>query len=188
MFNYLSKVNPLLKFVAALVLAILLTFTSDVMLNLIAYVGCIILLVTGSRKHIAALKFSIPIYVMALGLYINGAHFGAGQGSGLLLASRVVAFSGFAMIFSLTTEPHDFVKSLLKDAKLPRKFAYGILCAYNMIPYIRNEYNNAKLAMAVRGVGFSVFSTKPLFAMLVNSIRWSEMMSVAMQSKGFDAE
>jgi energy-coupling factor transport system permease protein len=72
--------------------------------------------------------------------------------------------------------------------KLPRKFTYGILCAFNFMPYVKKEYDNARLALAVRGVKLSVFSMKPLFSMLVNSIRWSEMLSMAMQSKGFHEE
>ena len=186
MFNYMNKINPFCKFIAVIVLAIALTFTSSVALNTGVFFFCMLLLVTGSDKIISALKFCVPILFIAVGLYISGANIGGSRHSGLLLATRVIAFAGFGMVFSLTTAPYDFMRSLQKDAKLPRKFAYGILCAFNLVPYIKNEYNNARLALAVRGVKLSFFSTKPLFSMMVNSIRWSEMLSMAMQSKGFD--
>ena len=186
MFNYLYKINPFYKFVIVFVLAISLTFTSSAVLNIGVFFVCMLLLITGSDKIISALKFCIPIVFIAAGLFVSGANIGGSRHSGLLLATRVIAFAGFGMVFSLTTPPYDFMRSLQKDAKLPRKFAYGILCAFNLVPYIKNEYNNARLALVVRGVKFGFLSTKPLFSMLVNSIRWSEMLSMAMQSKGFD--
>jgi energy-coupling factor transport system permease protein len=75
-----------------------------------------------------------------------------------------------------------------KDAKLPRKFAYGMLCAVNLFPYIKNEYKNAQLAYLVRGVKLGPLSLKPIFSMLVNCFRWSETLSIAMFSKGFHEE
>ena len=186
MFNYLSKINPFYKFVTVITLALALTFTSSVLLNVVTFLVCFFLLLTGSKKMLSALKILIPILFMALGMYISGVNFGGTQQSGWFLATRIIAFSGFGMVFSLTTEPYEFMKSLRKDAKLPRKYAYGILCAFNLVPYIRNEYQQARLALEVRGVRGGMFSTKPLFSMLVNSIRWSEMLSMAMQSKGFN--
>ena len=188
MFTYLSKINPFYKFVAVIVLALALTFTTSVRLNLVTFGVCILLLLTGSKKILSAIKIFIPILFMAIGMYISGVNFGVDERSGWFLATRIIAFSGFGMVFSLSTDAHEFMRSLQKDAKLPRKYAYGILCAFNLVPYIRNEYNNARLALAVRGVRGGVFSLKPLFAMLVNSIRWSEMLSMAMQSKGFNEE
>ncbi|MCL2437036.1 MAG: energy-coupling factor transporter transmembrane protein EcfT [Clostridiales bacterium] len=188
MFNYLYKINPFYKFVTVITLAILLTFTSSAMLNIGAFVICMLLLITGSDKIVSALKLCVPMLLIATGLFISGANIGGSQQDGLFLATRVVAFMGFGMVFSLTTDPYAFMKSLQKDAKLPRKFAYGVLCAFNLVPYIKEEYNNARLALAVRGVKLSIFSVKPLFSVLVNSVRWSEMLSMAMQSKGFDAE
>ena len=186
MFNYLQKINPFYKCVTTIVLAIAFTFTSSTALNIGVFVTCMFLLITGSRKIFTALKFFIPISVMATGLFITGLNFGDGLHAGVFLATRLFAFVGLSLVFSLTTDPYTFMKSLQKDAKLPRKFAYGILCAFNLMPYIRNEYNNARLALAVRGAKYGAFSVKPLFSMLVNSIRWSEMMSMAMQSKGFN--
>ena len=188
MFNYLSKINPFYKFVAVIASSVALAFTSSIIVNVGTVLVCLLLLATGSRKLLSALKLSVPILVLAVGLYITGANYGSHREYGILLSTRIIAFFGLAMVFSVTTDPYDFMKSLQKDAKLPRKFAYGILCAFHLLPYIKNEYNNARLALAVRGVRVGVLSSKPLFSMLVNSIRWSEMLSMAMQSKGFYAK
>ena len=188
MSKFLHKINPFYKCVTVIVMAVALTFTSSAVLNMGVFFACILLLITGSDKILSALKFCIPMLFIAAGLYISGANIGGSQQTGLLLATRVIAFTGFGLVFSLTTDPFDFMKSLQNDAKLPRKFAYGILCAFNLVPYIKNEYENARLALAVRGVRFGFFSAKPLFSMLVSSVRWSEMLSMAMQSKGFDEQ
>ena len=188
MFYYLHKINPFYKLVTVFVLAISLTFTSSATLNIATFLLCALLLVTGSRKILPALNFCIPMLFIATGLYISGTNIGGNEQSGLFLATRVVAFMGLGMLFSLTTDSYAFMRSLQTDAKVPRKFAYGILCAFNLVPYIKNEYHNARLALSVRGVRLYFFSIKPLFSVLVNSIRWSEMLSIAMQSKGFDEE
>jgi len=72
-----------------------------------------------------------------------------------------------------------------KDGRLSRKFAYGMMAAINLIPHMKSEYQNARLAFAVRGANVGPLSTKVIFAMLVNCFRWSEMLSIAMHSKGF---
>ena len=74
MFNYLYKINPVYKFAAVLILAVALAFTHSVALNTGAFLFCLILLATGSRKILSALKFLAPIMMMAAGLYITGAN------------------------------------------------------------------------------------------------------------------
>jgi len=160
------------------------------------------LLIAGARPRqwLRALKFLIPVTVFAFSIFMTGARFGGeatggfgsahltGAQAGLNMATRFFAFAGLGLLFSITTNPYDLVKSMQKDAKLPRKFAYGILCAINLLPHIRNEYINAKLAFQVRGIKVSAFSIKPVFSMLVNCFRWSEVLSIAMFSKGFHEE
>ena len=109
----------------------------------------------------------------------------SGKQAGLIMSTRFFAIAGFGLLFALTTNPYELIKSMQKDAKLPRKFAYGMLCAINLLPHIKNEYATAKLAFQVRGVRVSAFSIKPIFSMLVNCFRWSETLSIAMHSKGF---
>jgi energy-coupling factor transport system permease protein len=125
---------------------------------------------------------------LAFGLFITGYFYGGGYVTGLNIATRTLAFFGLGMIFTLSTDPYNFIKSLQRDARLPRKFAYGILCAYNLMPYIKNEYKNARLALKVRGVRVSIFSIKPVFSTLVNSVRWSETLTIAMRAKGFNED
>ena len=194
---YLHKVNPFYKCIAVVLLAVILSFTYSIILNVVVFSISVLLILTGSRRIITALKFILITTFPAVGYLITGLFFSSDNGTGMAsiavsslntglnLATRMYAFVGLGMVFALTTDPYSFVESLQKTAKLKRKFAYGILCAFNLIPYIKDEYLNAKLALQVRGVKVGFFSLKPLFSMLVNSIRWSESLSIAMQSKGF---
>jgi len=202
MSDFLSSLNPFYKFVTIIVISTALALTRSMWLNIGVFGGSILLLVAGARPRqwLRAVRLLIPITFFAFSIFMMGARFGSdvarGFGlaglsatqSGLNMATRVFAFAGLGILFSLTTNPYELITSLRKDAKLPRKFAYGMLCAINLLPYIKNEYSNAKLAFQARGVRISVFSIKPVFSMLVNCFRWSEVLSMAMFSKGFHEE
>lgn len=159
----------------------------------------IALLIIGTKPHIwwQALKIFTPLAVIGFGVFMSGVLWGnpsepefgvvilATTQSGLNMLSRFASFAGLGLVLSLTTEPFALIKSMQKDGHLPRKFTYGMMAAINLIPHMKSEYQNARLAFAVRGVHVGPLSTKVLFAMLVNCFHWSEMLSIAMHSKGF---
>ncbi|MCL2381583.1 MAG: energy-coupling factor transporter transmembrane protein EcfT [Treponema sp.] len=202
MSDFLSRLNPFYKFVCIIVFSTALAFTRSMWLNIGVFGVCVFLLVAGSKptQWLRAAKVLIPVTFFAFSIFMTGARFGgeetggfgvarlSGAQAGLNMATRFFAFAGLGLLFSLTTNPYDLVKSMQKDAKMPRKFAYGMLCAINLLPHIKSEYKNAKLAFQVRGVKVSALSIKPVFSMLVNCFRWSEVLSLAMFSKGFHEE
>ena len=104
----------------------------------------------------------------------------------LQLATRLLAYAGLGLLFSLSTRGEDFVLSLMHQCRLPPKFAYGILAAFNLMPNMARELRNVRTAFAVRNIHAGIFSLKPAFTMLVNSVRWSEAITMAMESRGFD--
>lgn len=199
MSDFLSKINPFYKFVFIIVFSTVITFIHSFWLNVWVFAVCMFLLLIGAplRQFWRALKFLLPVMVIAGGLFMTGLLFGSGATgqfgsvstastqSGLNMATRLLSFVGIGLLFSLTTDPYGLVKALQRQARLPRKFAYGMLCAIHLLPHMKTEYQNAKLAFQVRGVRVSLFSLKPIFAMLVNAFRWSETLSIAMISKGF---
>jgi len=202
MSDFLSKLNPFYKFVFIIIFSTVFAFTRSMWLNILVFGICMFLLILGARpgQWLRVLKFLIPVAFFSFAIFMTGARFGteatggigremlSGRQAGLIMATRFYAFAGLGLLFAMTTNTYELVKSMQKDAKLPRKFAYGMLCAINLLPYIKNEYNNAKLAFQVRGVKVSAFSIKPVFSMLVNCFRWSETLSIAMLSKGFHEE
>jgi len=199
MSDFLSALNPFHKFVFVVAFSTGLAFTRSMWLNAWVFASCMILLIAGARPRqwLRALKFLVPVAFFAFGIFMTGARFGgeatggflqaslADGAAGLMMSTRFLAFAGLGLLFSMTTDPHALVKAMRRDARLPRKFAYGMLCAVNLLPHIRNEYICAKLAFQVRGVMVGALSPKPVFSMLVNCFRWSEVLSMAMISKGF---
>jgi len=202
MSDFLSRINPFYKFVFIIVFSTVFAFTRSMWLNIGVFGVCMFLLLLGARpkQWLRAARFLIPVTFFAFTIFMTGARFGGeasggfsvslldGAQAGLNMGTRFFALAGLGLLFALTTNPYDLIKRMQKDAKLPRKFAYGILCAVNLLPHIKNEYINARLAFQVRGVKVSVFSVKPVFSMLVNCFRWSEVLSIAMFSKGFHEE
>ncbi len=202
MSDFLSKINPFYKFIFIILFSTFLTFTHSIWLNIWVFGISMFLLFIGARpkQWLRALKFLIPVTILAFSLFMTGVHWGSDAGAelgrltfastqnGLNMSTRLFSFAGLGLLFSLTTDSHELIKSMQKDAKLPRKFAYGMLCAVHLLPHIKQEYQNARLAILVRGASAGPFSWKPIFSMLVNFFRWSETLSIAMFSKGFHEE
>ena len=199
MSDFLSRINPFYKFVAIIVFATALTFWHTFWVNVIVFATCMVLLLFGSRfsQFVKGLKFLIPVSFIAFSLFMSGLHFGVDSASefgsltfestqnGLNMAVRVYSFASLGLLLALTTDSYELVRSMQKDGRLPRKFAYGMLAAVNLLPQIKDEYLKARLAFMVRGEKTSIFSIRPVFSMLVNCFQWSETLSIAMFSKGF---
>lgn len=207
----LEKMNPSLKAGTVLACVILLSFQYLISLNLAVFFSCMLLLAFFSNASLkTALRILIPAFIAAIGLFIMGLYYAKGNSltdaelsglssmpyavraamsanfhTALQLASRLLAFAGLGILFILTTDRELFLYSLIHQCHLPPSFAYGILAAVNLMPNMLREYQNVRLAFHIRGFRTGLFSIKPVFTMLVNSIRWSESMAMAMESKGF---
>lgn len=205
----LEKMNPTVKMFMVLISAVILGFSRSVALNLMV-AGfcfiCILFLTKRSRRNLP--RVLVPILFIFLVMFMTGFQNGARAGSdsgyymftagkaasndpvymGLKMSSRVLAYASLGMFFAFTTDNIDFIQSLMQQGHVKPKFAYGILAAFHLIPQIRQELNDAKLAYRVRGVRQSMFSLKPFFSAMVNCMRWSETLAMAMESKGFDGD
>ncbi|MCD7907130.1 MAG: energy-coupling factor transporter transmembrane protein EcfT [Clostridium sp.] len=206
----MERLNPFYKAVTILVCGLLMSFSYSVELSLAVFGLCLAALLFASRARAASIvKIMIPAVGAALRLFFGGVWITRGaagpaaQGSlnfalaaassrslynALQLGSRVLAFAGLGILFALTTDGEVFVASLIHQGKIPPKFAYGVLAAFHLLPEIRKEYDDARLACQVRGMKLSPLSLKPAFTALVNGIRWSESVAMAMESKGFSGD
>ena len=77
--------------------------------------------------------------------------------------------------------------SLLRQFHLPQVFAYGLLAAWGAFPHMAMEYRKTKAAFRARGIRVFPVSPALLAPLLVKSVRWSDELSIAMESKGFSA-
>lgn len=212
----LEKLNPSMKVITGLIAVIALSFQYLVSLNLAVFAVSVLLLVFFSDARLSSIvRILIPAFFAAFGLFLMGLYYARGSSvsaeeltnlstapyavraamsqnfhTAVQLATRLLAYAGFGVLFALSTDGELFVSSLMHQLRLPPKFAYGVLAAVHLMPNMVSEFEAVRLAYRTRGIKTNAFSIGPIFTMLVNSIRWSESVAMAMESKGFcgDAE
>lgn len=210
----LEKINPVVKAFTVLIIVILLSFQYKTWLNVSVFALALLLLVFFSEAKLQRIiVIMIPALFAAFGLFMMGLYYAKGTSvsvaelsdiasvpyivratmsrnfeTALQLSTRLLAYAGMGMIFALTTKGEMFVYSMMHQLHVSPQFAYGILAAFHLMPNMVKEYKSVKTAYEVRGIRTGLFSMQVLFTMLVNSIRWSECVAAAMESKGFCAE
>lgn len=200
--RYMNAMNPSCKLIGLGLLTVLLPFLHSGAVNLAVFLLCVLLLLLArqSPKKLAACL--LPVLLVAAGMFFTGYYFHAGDGApvragslgiggaaacnGLMLSSRVLVIAGLGLLLALTTDPVRLIQSMRQQLRLPAVFAYGLLAAWGIFPHVVREYRQARLAFRVRGVRVSPVSPALLRPLLVKTVRWSEALSVAMESKGFD--
>ena len=197
----LEKINPFIKVVTILVCGILMALTSSWKLNLAVLIAALLALLLLSNCKLSSLvKTFVPVILLAGAVFVSGMSYGksaaqsasiydvASMDSALLLSTRILAYVGMGMVFALSTDQKEFIMSLMHQAHVKPKFAYGVLAAVNLIPTLRREWAEVNLAYRARKKRTGLLPIGPLFNTLVNGIRWSENVAMAMESKGFDGD
>ena len=197
----LEKINPFIKVVPILVCGILMALTSSWKLNLAVLIAALLALLLLSNCKLSSLvKTFVPVILLAGAVFVSGMSYGksaaqsasiydvASMDSALLLSTRILAYVGMGMVFALSTDQKEFIMSLMHQAHVKPKFAYGVLAAVNLIPTLRREWDEVNLAYRARKKRTGLLPIGPLFNTLVNGIRWSENVAMAMESKGFDGD
>jgi energy-coupling factor transporter transmembrane protein EcfT len=195
----MRSVNPSCKFIGILLSAVILALFYIPELNLGVFVVCLVAALLSHVRPKALFLALTPGALMAAGLLMSAYHFSSDTVAGLhremfsdariynglLLAGRILAFSGLGILFALTTDKIEFIQSLNQQLKLPDAFAYSVTAAWGMLPNMAREYVKTKMAFRVRGLRTGFISTALLIPLLVKSIRWSEALAVSMESRGF---
>ncbi len=198
----MKQINPCYKLVGVLLPIIVLAFFYNIVLNFVIVGVCMVVLAFSKINWKTALKILIPVLILAVGMFVTGMKFAAdsniGVGArdglitddavrnGLQLASRVLAFASMGMLFVLTTDTMNLVRSMEQQMRMPAKFVYGLLAAFQLLPNMRSEYRKTKAAFWARGIYPNPISPALLVPLMVKAVRWSEALAAAMESKGFD--
>ena len=198
----MNALNPVCKFVGILFPTLILAAMHDPILNLAAFAICIILILLSGVPPKKILVFILPIILVAVGMFFTGYRFQYQSGApvnveslnmtdsafwnGMILSSRVLAYAGLGYLFVLTTDKIRLIRSFQQQLRIPPLFAYGILAAWNIFPNMAEEYRKTRAAFRARGLRAEPVSPALLKAMLVKAVYWSEALSIAMESKGFN--
>jgi energy-coupling factor transport system permease protein len=103
---------------------------------------------------------------------------------GMALAARVIAIASVGAVFALTTDPTRLVDSLVQQARVSPRFAYGALAAYQAIPRFGEDLATLRQARRVRGLRGG-WHPGLLVGVLVLAIRHGDRMALAMDARAF---
>lgn len=196
-----EKFNPTVKAIVIIVCCIIMAIGSSWEINCAVIVLCLLSLIFFSRCNIKTmLSLYLPLLFLGGLIFLSNLASSkldetskqiyemASFGTALLLGTRIISYASFGVLFGLTTQNNEFTMSLMHQMHLKPKFAYGVMAALHLVPTLAREWDEVKLAYAVRRKKTGIIPFKPLFNTLVNGIRWSENVAMAMESKGFDGD
>lgn len=178
--------NPGLKLLLVMLIALEISFTQSLIVNVILIAVSLIYILFHriSFKALFALVFW-PLFP-ALGLFVSQWLYGdAGIHFAWILFTRIYAYVFLGATFTLTSSITDLALTLEQDFRLPSKFAYGVLAAFNLMPKITEEIKIIKTSALMRGEALHFWSPKLYFKAILSSIQWSQNLAEAMTSHGF---
>lgn len=200
----MNALNPVFKMIGILIPTLILAAVHNPLLNLLIFVVCLFLMLLSHVRIKILLLIFIPITLVAVGMFFTGYHFQAQSGApvnadnlkmsdtaiwnGLTLGSRVLVYAALGFLFTLTTDKINLIRSLQQQLRLPSMFAYGLLAAWNIFPNMLEEYKKSRMSFRTKGINTSPISPTLLKPMLIKAILWSNALSIAMESKGFNGE
>lgn len=102
------------------------------------------------------------------------------------LAARIGAIVSVGAVFGLTTDATRLVDSLVQQARVSPRFAYGALAAYQAVPRLADDLATIRGARRLRGM--PGLHPRLLVGLLVRAIRHADQLALAMDARGFGAE
>ncbi len=201
----MRQINPTCKLIGLIAVTFAAAFVHHPVLNLILFGVSVVLILTSGAKPLTFLIPMIPILILAVGMFFTGLRFTRADTlsvvntatlhigdsriwNGLIFSSRVVVYAGIGLLFALTTDRIRMIRSFHKQLHVPQVFAYGILAAWGLLPQMLLEYKRTRIAFRARGIAVRPWSPALIITLLVKSTRWSEELSIAMESRGFSAK
>jgi energy-coupling factor transport system permease protein len=202
----LGRANPLTKLAVALVWLGGLAFTTRIgpplAIVAVALVGAII---AGRVSPRAIARGLTPLWLAALAIGAFNALFNPANTNQLLptlaqigpfrltetavaagagLAARVVAIAAVGVVITQTTDPTRLVDALVQQARVPERFGYGALAAYQAIPRFAEDLTALRQARRIRGLRTG-WHPGLLVGLLVLAIRHGDQTALAMDARGF---
>jgi energy-coupling factor transport system permease protein len=202
----LGRASPLLKLAIAVGWLLGLTLTTDPAPP--AFVTAVTLaagLVLGRIPPARLTAGLAPLWAAAIGIGLFNALFSAANADAALatavqlgpfrltdaalaggvgLAVRVVAIASVGVVFALTTDSTRLVDSLVQQGRLPERFGYGALAAYQAIPRLADDLATLRQARRIRGLRGG-WHPRLLVGLLVLAIRHGDRLALAMDARAF---
>ena len=88
------------------------------------------------------------------------------------------------MVFAQTTDSTRLVDSLVQQGRVPERFGYGALAAYQAVPRLADQVTTLRQARRIRGLRWS-WHPRLLVGLLVLAIRHGDRLALAMDARAF---
>lgn len=202
----LGRTSPLAKLGVALAWLIGLATTTSIAPPLVlAAVAAVAGLTPGRMAAGGLLRGAAPLLLAALSVGFFNAVFAAANvdpaatelakigplrlteqalvgGAGL--AARIVAIAVVGVVFAGTTDSTRLVDALVQQARIPERFAYGALAAYQAVPRLGEDLVTLRQARRIRGLPES-WHPRLVVGLLVLAVRHADRLALAMDARGF---
>ena len=207
----LSRANPVVKLLGALLITLVIVVSADPVTNGVALAGQLVLLAgvgLGPRRLLATLW---PVLAAALVSGWGTAMLSPEGGpvllhlgwvtvtTGSLAAGGAIALRGLAIALPgitvlLTTDPTDLADGLAQTLKLPARFVLAALAAMRLVEVMITEWSILAAARRARGAGghrgplgrVKEFGGQA-FTLLLQSLRRATRLAMTMEARGFGA-
>lgn len=202
----LGRVSPVVKLGIAVVWLVGLALTTRILPPLVlAVVAVAAGLTLGRIPPRTLVRATAPLWLAAVLIGVSNTLFASANGDpaavelgrvgpvrialdaaigGVGIASRVIAIASVGAVFSLTTDPTRLVDSLVQQARVSPRFAYGALAAYQAIPRFGEDLATLRQARRVRGLRGG-WHPGLLVGVLVLAIRHGDRTALAMDARAF---
>jgi energy-coupling factor transport system permease protein len=156
---------PKLALCLAWIVASLVVFRLSFQIALFA-AATLTLLVDARVPARRLLLLMVPFALFGFGFFTTSVLFRAGSGfalqmaqeqggapdvaPGLVLFFRVLACGMISAVFALTTDPGQFVRALMQHCRLPAPMGFALMQAMHMVPDLRAEMLQLRMARAIR--------------------------------------
>jgi len=206
---FVARLNPVSRFIGALLLCIPMFLTLDVVSASVAFGLEMLLLWIGGVAPWTVLRKTWPVWIAAAGSFVSVALYGKTSGEilanlgGIIVISqgslylalatflRVAAIAVPGVILALGLDPTDLADGLVQILHLPQRFVYGGLAGMRMFTLLQDDWRALGQSRRSRGLGDGsaikrVFSQA--FSLLVVSIRRGTKLATAMEARGFGSD
>src|SRR4030043_1449100 len=214
--SIIHRINPAVKLSLIFILVLVITFVYDPYTPLIFSVLALIQITALARiPSRQVMKMILPLLLILAGITITSIiSFNTGMEAaprilfnigkieisvnsirfGFSIGLRILCFLLYSLLFVATTDPTDFIISLILQFKISPKIGFGTLAGYRFVPLLSTEYQNIFEAHRVRGMeersgAIAKIKRFKEFAvpLMVTAARKAQRVAIAMDSKCFYA-
>ncbi len=168
---FVAKINPVSRFIGALILCIPMFVTLDVVSASVALALEVLLLWIGGVAPWTVLRKTWPVWIAASGSFISVSLYGKTSGAVLVNLGDVVVISQGSLYLALATflrvaaiavpgvilalglDPTDLADGLVQILHLPSRFVYGGLAGMRMFTLLQDDWRALGQSRRSRGLG-----------------------------------